>query len=127
MSRVFSQAETTSDSGPAVLISPAHQRGEAVKFLLFQSARGEPPLRRARQLAIRLAHPDMEHRMKTADCEVASATARRLGLSVGVQQGLHQIFERWDGRGVPHGLRGETITLAARFAQVATLAVLLER
>lgn len=53
--------------------------------------------------------------------------ARRLGLSVGVQRGLHEIFERWDGRGAPWGLRGEAIALPARFAQVATQAVLVER
>ena len=100
--------------------------GEAIKFMLLQSGRGVPPLERARQLANRIVHPRMEQQMKTADCEVASSTARRLGLPIGVQRALHEIFERWDGRGVPNGIGGEQITLPARFAQVVTLAVLLE-
>jgi HD-GYP domain-containing protein (c-di-GMP phosphodiesterase class II)/DNA-binding CsgD family transcriptional regulator len=50
--------------------------------------------------------------------------ARRLGLSAGVARGLREIFERWDGKGAPKGLRGEAIALPARFAQVATQAVL---
>jgi HD-GYP domain-containing protein (c-di-GMP phosphodiesterase class II)/DNA-binding CsgD family transcriptional regulator len=104
----------------------SQQRREALQLMLLQPGRGEPPLHRARQVAMRIVHPGIERQMKTADCEAASATARRLGLAVGVQAALHQIFERWDGRGVPRGLRAEAITLPARFAQVAALAVLLE-
>ncbi|HLZ69433.1 MAG TPA: HD domain-containing phosphohydrolase [Dehalococcoidia bacterium] len=100
---------------------------EALSFVFSHAGRGQPPLRRARQLAIALAHPAAQRQVKTADCEVASTMARRLGLSAAVQRGLHEVFERWDGRGAPQGLRGEAIALPARFAQVATHAVLLER
>jgi len=100
---------------------------EALGFVFSQVGRGQPPLRRARQLAIALAHPTAQRQVKTADCEVATALARRLGLSAGIQRGLHEIFERWDGRGAPQGLRGEAIALPARFAQIATHAVLLDR
>ena len=99
----------------------------AFGLMLRQMGRGQPPLQRARQLAVTLAHPTAGRQIRTADCEVASTMARRLGLGAGVQRGLLQIFERWDGRGVPHGLRGEAIAVPARYAQVATLAVLLER
>jgi len=102
------------------------RRREAVKLVFLQPGGGEPLLDKVRQLAGLIVRPGMERQMKTADCEVASSTARRLGLSSGVQRALHEIFERWDGRGVPKGLRGEAITVPARFAQVATLAVLLE-
>ena len=44
-----------------------------------------------------------------------------------MQRALHEIFDRWDGGGVPDGRRGQAITLPARVAQVATLAVLLEK
>ena len=103
------------------------RRGEALWFVFSQVARGQPPLRRARQIAAALAQPAAERQIKTADCEVAGTMARRLGLSAGVQRALHEIFERWDGRGVPQGLRGDAIALSARLAQVATQAVLLER
>ena len=53
-------------------------------------------------------------------CEVAERLAERLGLSPGVQRCLGQIYERWDGRGLPHGLKGEAVAPAVRvvvFAQ----------
>jgi HD-GYP domain-containing protein (c-di-GMP phosphodiesterase class II) len=53
-------------------------------------------------------------------CEVAARLAERLGLSGGVQRCLGQIYERWDGRGLPQGLKGEAIAPAVRvvcFAQ----------
>jgi HD-GYP domain-containing protein (c-di-GMP phosphodiesterase class II) len=103
------------------------RRREVLGFALSQVGRGQPALRRARLLAGALAHPATERQIKTADCEVASTMARRLGLSPGVQRGLHDIFERWDGRGAPHRLSGEAISVAARFAQVAAQTVLLER
>jgi HD-GYP domain-containing protein (c-di-GMP phosphodiesterase class II) len=59
-----------------------------------------------------------------ADCEVAASMARRFRLDDEVKGALWAIFEHWDGRGGPHGLRGEQIPLAARFAAVAYTAVL---
>jgi hypothetical protein len=50
----------------------------------------------------------------SGDCEVAASMARRFGLDDEVEAALWAIFERWDGRGGPHGLRGEQIPLAAR-------------
>lgn len=61
-----------------------------------------------------------------ATCEVGAEMARRLGMQDAVGHGLYQIFERWDGKGVPHKLAGDEIALPARFAQVATLAVALD-
>lgn len=111
-------------AGRALLDSS--RRRDALGLLVSQT-HYQPPLRRARQLAVAIAHPAAERQVRTADCEVASAMARRIGLSSGVQRSLHEIFERWDGRGTPQGLRGEAISVPARYAQVATLAVLVER
>jgi HD-GYP domain-containing protein (c-di-GMP phosphodiesterase class II) len=52
---------------------------------------------------------------------------RRLDLGTGVQRGLNQIYERWDGKGNPQSLSGDDIALPARFAQVASQAVLFDR
>ena len=56
----------------------------------------------------------------TAACEVGQATARRLGLPTGVQRGLHEVYEPWNGKGGAHGLRGDAIALAGRITQVGS-------
>jgi HD-GYP domain-containing protein (c-di-GMP phosphodiesterase class II) len=55
-----------------------------------------------------------------AHCEVADRLAERLALGPGVRRNLGQIYERWDGRGMPNRLKGEAIAPAVRvvvFAQ----------
>ncbi len=58
-------------------------------------------------------------------CEVAERLAGRLGLSADVQHCLGQIYERWDGRGMPFGLKGEAIAPAVRVVTLAQDVVLL--
>ncbi len=55
----------------------------------------------------------------TAHCEVAQNLAIRLGLDSDVQATLGQVFERWDGHGMPHGLKGEAILQPVRVMQIA--------
>ena len=62
---------------------------------------------------------DFGRRFDTGSCEVASATARRVGLGPGVQRALHEAVEWWNGEGPPQGLRGEEISLPARIASAA--------
>ena len=57
-----------------------------------------------------------------AACEVGRATAQRLGLSTGVQRGLHEVFESWNGSGGAQGLKGDAISLPARIAQLSATA-----
>jgi HD-GYP domain-containing protein (c-di-GMP phosphodiesterase class II) len=47
-------------------------------------------------------------------CEVAQRLAERLGFSGTVVDALGQLYERWDGRGEPNGLKGEAIAPAVR-------------
>ena len=58
-------------------------------------------------------------------CEVAERLAERLGLSAGVRRNLGQIYERWDGRGLPRGLKGEAIAPAVRIVSFAQDAIVL--
>jgi hypothetical protein len=58
-------------------------------------------------------------------CEVAERLGERLGLSAGVRRNLGQIYERWDGRGLPHGLKGEAIARAVRVVSFAQDAIVL--
>jgi HD-GYP domain-containing protein (c-di-GMP phosphodiesterase class II)/DNA-binding CsgD family transcriptional regulator len=55
----------------------------------------------------------------TGSCEVASATARRVGLGSGVERALKEAVEWWNGQGPPDGLQGEEIALPGRIARAA--------
>lgn len=55
----------------------------------------------------------------TGSCEIASATARRVGLGKGAERSLKEAVEWWNGEGPPQGLKGEEIAPAARVARVA--------
>jgi HD-GYP domain-containing protein (c-di-GMP phosphodiesterase class II)/DNA-binding CsgD family transcriptional regulator len=52
--------------------------------------------------------------MANANCEVSSRLAERLGLSPGVIEALRFAFERWDGKGIPNGVRGDNIPVTVR-------------
>jgi HD-GYP domain-containing protein (c-di-GMP phosphodiesterase class II) len=54
-----------------------------------------------------------------AACEVADVLARRLGVDAAVRNALRTNFERWNGRGVPSGVKGTAIPRPMRIAQVA--------
>jgi hypothetical protein len=62
-----------------------------------------------------------------ANCEVAARTAARVGLGPGIERGLLDIYEQWDGKGGPRRVRGEAIAETARIAQVACMAALFDR
>jgi HD-GYP domain-containing protein (c-di-GMP phosphodiesterase class II) len=62
----------------------------------------------------------------TGSCEVATMTARRLGLGEGVQQALYETGEWWNGGSAPRGIGGEDIALPARIARAASDAVALD-
>jgi HD-GYP domain-containing protein (c-di-GMP phosphodiesterase class II)/DNA-binding CsgD family transcriptional regulator len=91
-------------------------------------APGAPALTRLRAAGVAVVHSRaIRDGYSRANCEVGARTALRLGLGEGVERGLGEIFEQWDGKGVPRGLRGEAIALPARFAQVAEAAALFSR
>ena len=52
-------------------------------------------------------------------CEAAIKLAQWCGFWSEIQVGLWQLFERWDGQGLPHGLIGEEISLPVRIIQIA--------
>jgi len=82
-----------------------------------------PPAARARSVALFLTIGARKGREAAASaCEVSVSLARRLGLSAGVAVGLDQVYERFDGRGGPAGLRGEQVCLAARITHLADIA-----
>lgn len=52
-------------------------------------------------------------------CEVATRIAQRIGLSQEIQTNLGQLYERWDGHGLPHHLKGDEVKLAVRLVTQA--------
>lgn len=62
-----------------------------------------------------------------AHCEVAQRLAGRLGLGGTLVEALGQLYERWDGKGAPLGLRGEAIAMSTRLVTLAQDAVVFHR
>ena len=58
-------------------------------------------------------------------CEVAQRIAQRIGLPEEVRKNLSQLYERWDGHGLPRGLKGDAVTLPVRMVTLAQDAVVL--
>jgi len=52
----------------------------------------------------------------------AGALADRLGLGSHVRAAVHHTFERWDGSGLPRGVRGTAIPVEMRVVQIADVA-----
>ena len=88
--------------------------------LVSQVGRKQPPLRRASTVARAFANLPKVLSATPTHCELGKKLAERFALGPGVARGLTQMFERWDGRGQPNGLKHEAIDLAVSVAHVAT-------
>jgi len=98
---------------------PAHVVATAVRKI----GRGQPLGPRAGAVVRFLSDPNGYGKVARAHCDQAVTLARGLELAPPVIVSLGQVYERYDGRGAPHGLRGEEIALPAR---VTTLAQVVE-
>ncbi len=74
-----------------------------------------------------MASPQVMKESFSGFCEVAQRLAARLGFDEGVIHALGQVFERWDGRGSPAGLKGEQIAPSMRIVSLAQDAVTFHR
>lgn len=98
----------------------AGKPSELAGFVIHNVGAGQRPLRRARTLASTLAAgKNWARESSIGRCEVAEHLAERLGLGVEVRRGLWQLFERWDGKGLPAGTHGDSLTLPARVVRLA--------
>src|SRR5262249_18524522 len=97
-----------------------HDMAQAMGFLFRNVAKGKPFFERARAITRALAAgPAYMNANHTADCEVAVRVAETLGLGQGIQRGLWQVYERWDGKGTPKQLKGEELALPVRVIHLA--------
>jgi HD-GYP domain-containing protein (c-di-GMP phosphodiesterase class II) len=90
--------------------------------------KGEPVLRRAQRFAhALLSAPKKTEEIFRGRCEVAQCLADRIGLGTNLRDALGQVYERWDGKGLPHQLKGEAILLPVRVVRIAQDAEILSR
>jgi HD-GYP domain-containing protein (c-di-GMP phosphodiesterase class II) len=90
------------------------------RYFLSRAGSDGGPIRRA-NAAARLLANGMRAVVEsmTSHCQVTSMFAQELRFGPGVIDPLQHTFARWDGKGVPRGLSGEAIALAARVFAVA--------
>jgi len=92
------------------------------RFLLTNVARGEPISRRIVVMASLLVNARGQlSRLIHSHCTSAALLAERMGLAADVQYALGFTFERFDGGGLPAGVRGDAIPIAIRIAQLADM------
>lgn len=91
-------------------------------FFLARAGRGQPLPRRVRAAAT-LAATGGSRMMRgiQGHCLVTSTLSDELGLPAETSEAVRQFFARWDGQGVPRGVRGEQIDVVVRLFHVADI------
>jgi HD-GYP domain-containing protein (c-di-GMP phosphodiesterase class II) len=97
---------------------------DVAKHIVGGAAKGAGAVTRARSVARLLGDPSMPKRLAEAHCNQAVRLAAHLGAAARVTDVLGQTYERFDGKGLPGGLRGDAISPLARVMHVAYCAVL---
>ena len=100
---------------PVLMGSGRELMGQFVRSV----APGQPRRRRLRLVARGLADLNGTQRSLSTHCEVGAMLAERAGLAQSVVDALAHAYERWDGKGFPARLEGDTIPLAVRVVVVA--------
>src|SRR5712692_7927365 len=91
---------------------------------LRQASAGEAPYRMAALVARGLLTlPRVMNESFAGHCEVAQRLATRLGLAESLIVCLGQIYERWDGKGMPRKLKGDQVAPAVQLVTLAQDAV----
>ena len=88
---------------------------------------GEPAEQREQTIADYMRGLARLHGTGAAQCEVAQLLAARFGVRHSIHDALGQVFERWDGFGVPRGLKADQIAVSVQVAQLAQNAELFYR
>ena len=70
-------------------------------------------------VAAMAAGPEFARVNMRSHCEVGERLGERLRLPARVCEGLWFVFERWDGKGMPAGVAGDQIPIAARVLHAA--------
>jgi HD-GYP domain-containing protein (c-di-GMP phosphodiesterase class II) len=113
----FSQID---NADPAALLS-------MLTRAIRQANEGASSLDVARAMARELLASPKFKVMFEGHCQVAQRLATRLGFAPAVVHALGQLYERWDGKGLPNGLQGEAIAPAVLVVTLAQDAALFHR
>ncbi|MEA2481237.1 MAG: hypothetical protein QOJ07_3159 [Thermoleophilaceae bacterium] len=93
---------------------------DVMRFLWRGTApRGGAPVHALAFARAAAGGPAAARRGFTAHCEVGEGLAERLDAGERVRAGIWNVFERWDGKGYPRGVRGDALPPAARLLHVA--------
>ncbi len=91
-----------------------------ILIMLRRLGAGESGLSRVRRIAeFPLRGWTEVNQWLTTHCALQAQFATRIGLPATVREALSQSYERWDGKGVPNGVEGEGVPLAARIVCLA--------
>src|SRR5438309_64473 len=69
--------------------------------------------------------PQVNIPILSGHCEVAQRIAERIGQPEEIRENLGQIYERWDGKGLPRGLSGNAVKFPVRLVTLAQDAIAL--
>jgi HD-GYP domain-containing protein (c-di-GMP phosphodiesterase class II) len=93
---------------------------EIVSYLWNNVYPAAPAPRRVRSFVDAVvAGPEFARVNLRSHCEVGERLGQRLRLPTRACEGLWFVFERWDGKGMPEGVAGERIPVAARILHAA--------
>jgi HD-GYP domain-containing protein (c-di-GMP phosphodiesterase class II) len=95
----------------------------AIAGMIGQIGAGNPPLHRIRTgLAFAVSGFHEVDGMIEQHAALATGLARQLNLAPGVVEAIANAYARWDGRGWPSGIAGQSIPMPSRIAQIAEYA-----
>ena len=104
----------------AYTLTDAGRPAEVVSYLWHNVYPGAPAPQRLRAFMGALAAgPGFARVNLRGHCEVGERLGQRLRLPTRACEGLWFVFERWDGKGMPEGVAGERIPIAARILHAA--------
>lgn len=103
----------------AFLLTDLGDVGAVLRTAVLELGRGSGVVARARAVGQFLTREEGGASLVGSHCAQAMLLARDLDMTKGVQKGLAEMYERFDGRGLPGRARGTDVALAARLMHVA--------
>jgi len=99
----------------------------ATSFIRQANASEAPDRLAALVSRVLMSLPEMMHESFAGHCEVAQRLAERMGLPESLIVCLGQLYERWDGKGQPNGLKGDEVAVPVLVVTLAQDAVIWAR